>query len=122
MGTLPSVTFPSPNEWPQDQIKTITGISNARRARITSTAHGFNGDDVDLTSLTFKQVEGMIQINGITQKITSIIDADNFEVAIDSTYFYPYSSGGVAVTDTGIPPIQQAGSQFFNTPWQNTFT
>lgn len=120
--TLPSVTYPSPDEWPQDQIKTITGLTKGRQVIVTSPAHGFTENDVDLTSLTIKQVVGMIQINGITALIASIVDANNFSMHIDSTNFYTYVSGGVAITDTGIPPIEQAGSQFFNTPWQNTFT
>lgn len=72
--------------------------------------------------MTFKQVRGMTQINSLTLPLVAIIDADNFTVNVNSTQFFPYISGGVAIVDTGIPALQQSGAQTFNTPWQNTFT
>jgi hypothetical protein len=121
VGILPSVTYPSPEEWPQTQIKTVTNITQARKAVVTSVAHGFDASFLGVTSLTFKQINGMLQMNGMTAQLDSIIDANNFTVNVDSTYFYPYAGSGVAIVDTGIPAIEQSGSQFFNTPWQNTF-
>jgi hypothetical protein len=115
----PSVTPPSPDEWPQDLIKTITGITNNNRAVITVTDHGFISEDEGQTFLMFKQVQGMIQINGMNALIEEIIDDDSFSVNINSTSFYPYSSSGVAIVDSGLPPVQTSGFQTFNTPFQN---
>jgi hypothetical protein len=63
----PSVTPPSPDEWPQT-IRTVTGITNAAQAQITSVAHGLTSADVAITSVDFMQVQGMIQINGLSLK------------------------------------------------------
>lgn len=114
----PSVTPPSPNEWP-DTIRPITGITRAAQAQVTSVDHGFTSADQGITSVDFLQVRGMIQINGLTGRIQQVIDADNFTVNINSTSFFPYSSGGVANILTGIPPTEQSGFQVFNTPFQN---
>lgn len=118
MGIPPSVTYPSPNEWP-NTLRTITGITQAAQAQITSPSHGFTSQDVDLTTVDFLQVRGMIQINGLPGVIQQIIDANNFIVNINTTQFFPYSSGGVASVVTGIPPIETQGFQTGNTPFQN---
>lgn len=118
---LMSVTYPSPLEWPQNQIKTIAGITKDSMAKITSPSHGFTSQDLNVTSMTFKQVKGMLQINGITSIVSEVIDANHFRVNVNSTNFATYASGGVAIVDTGIPPMEQQGNQFFNTPFQNTF-
>jgi hypothetical protein len=114
----PSVTPPSPFEWPET-IRTLTGISKARQAVVTCPSHGFTSQDVDVTSVMFLQVKGMIQINGVPGVIQQVIDANNFVVNINTSEFFPYSSEGVINIDTGIPPIEQVGSQWFNTPFQN---
>lgn len=114
-----SVTPPSPDEWPQDLIKTITGITKDSVATVTSTAHGFTGDDVGVTFICFKQVEGMTQINGLNALIQSVVDVDHFTVNINTTNFYTYASNGVVIVDTGLPPTQTAGFQTFNRPFQN---
>lgn len=115
----PSVTYPSPDEWPQDLIKSLTGITNDSVATITCPSHGFTSEDEHVTSIMFKQVEGMIQINGLNAVIQEVIDTDNFTVNINSTNFFTYSANGVIIVDSGSPPTQEAGSQFFNTPFQN---
>lgn len=115
----PSVTPPSPNEWPQNLIKTITGISRDSLAKITSPSHGFTSADQGVTFLGFKQVKGMIQINGLNALIQKVIDASHFTVNIDSTNFYNYVADGVAIVDSGQPPSEQQGFQIFNTPFQN---
>lgn len=115
----PSVTPPSPNEWPQNLIKVISGITNDSIAKVTSTAHGFTAANVGLTFVMFKQVQGMIQINGLNAIIQQIIDADNFTVNIDTTNFANYSAAGIIIVDSGLPPVQQQGFQYFNTPFQN---
>lgn len=115
----PSVTPPSPNEWPQDLIKTITGITRDSKARVTITGHGFTALDEGVTFVGFKQVNGMIQINGLNALIVSVLDSNNFTVSINSTNFYAYSSAGVLIVDSSLPPIEQQGFQVFNTPFQN---
>jgi hypothetical protein len=116
----PSVTYPSPNEYP-DTLRTITNITRAREATITSVAHGFDSDDIDVTSVDFLQVRGMTQINGLMGVIQEIPDADNFVVNINTTNFTAYSSGGVASIVTGTPALEDQGAQTFNTPFQNIF-
>ncbi len=115
----PSVTPPSPNEWPQDLVKTITGITKSRLAQLTIEAHGFTAASEGVTFLCIKQVRGMIQINGLNCLIQQVVDADHITVNIDSTNFYTYQGGGVAIVDTGLPPTQKTGFQIYNRPFQN---
>lgn len=114
----PSVTSPSPNEWPQT-LRTITGISNALQAVVTVPSHGFTSSDVAVTSVDFLQVVGMKEINGLPGVIQSVIDSNNFTININTSNFNSYLGGGVINILTGIPPIEQQGSQYFNTPFQN---
>lgn len=118
MANPPSVTYPSPNEWPAT-IRIISGITKAAQAQITSTAHGFTSADVNITSVDFLHVNGMIQINGLPGLILSIVDVNNFIVNINTSAFSAYTSGGYANILTGIPPIETVGQQTFNTPFQN---
>lgn len=114
-----SVTYPSPNEWPQDLVRTITSISKDHLAQITSADHGFTSLNEGQTFMTIKQVKGMLQINGISCVLVQVIDSDNFTVSINSTNFSPYISDGVFIIDTGLPPTQTEGFQTFNRPFQN---
>lgn len=118
MANPPSVTYPSPNEWPVT-IYAITGITNASQAVVTCAAYPFASDDPFITSITFKQVQGMLPINGITALITEVIDSSHFRVNVNTTNFPSYASGGVIAIDTGQPPTEQSGFQVFNTPFQN---
>lgn len=114
----PSVTPPSPNEWPQT-IKSITGITSASQAQVTCPSHGFTSADVGLTSVMFLQVIGMLPINGLPGVIQSVEDVDHFTVNINTTFFPIYRSGGVISILTGQPPVETVGFQTFNTPFQN---
>ena len=114
-----SVTPPSPDEWPQNLIQTITAISKDSQAKITCPNHGFTATDQGQTFVGFKQVQGMIQINGQNALIQQIVDTNNFTVNVNSTQFYTYASGGVVITDSGSPPVETDGFQTFNTPFQN---
>jgi hypothetical protein len=114
----PSVTPPSPYEWPQT-IKSISGITNAREATIHCTSHGFTTEDQSITTVLFKQVQGMLPINGLPGVIQTVIDADYFTVNINTTQFPIYRGSGVISIVTGQPPIEQQGAQYFNTPFQN---
>lgn len=115
----PSVTPPSPDEWPQDLVKTVTNITRDSQAMVTAPNHGFTSLDQGVTFLCFKQVEGMRQINGLDCLIQKVIDTNTFTVNINTTNFYDYLSGGVIIVDSGQPPIEQSGFQVFNTPFQN---
>jgi hypothetical protein len=114
----PSVTPPSPNEWP-NTIQSIQGISNDSIATITCANHEFVDEDVDVTTVMFAQVIRMLPINGLPGLITSIIDSSHFTVNINTTNFPPYGGGGIINTVTGHPPVEKQGFQYFNTPYQN---
>ena len=118
----PSVTPPSPNEWPQNLILPITGITNDGQAQVTCVNHGFTSQDVGQTFVMFKQVIGMLPINGQNALVQSIVDVNNFTVNITTTTYPAYASGGVIIIDSGEPPVQQSGFQVFNTPFQNIGT
>lgn len=114
----PSVTPPSPNEW-LTTVYDITGISHASQATITCSAYSFDSSDEGITFVTFKKVQGMLPINGITALIQQVIDSTHFTVNVDTTNFPAYTSGGVICIDSGQPPTQTVGFQTFNTPFQN---
>lgn len=118
----PSVTPPSPNEWPQFLIVAITGVLTGITTTITAAAHGMTSTSNGVTFVGFKQVLGTIPLNGQNALVQSVIDDDNFIVNIDSTNYPAYVSGGVVIIDSMLPPVEQAGFQFFNTPFQNIAT
>ena len=72
--------------------KTITGITQANPAVVTSSAHSYsNGDQVYINS-----VVGMTELNGKRFTVANVT-ATTFELTgIDSTAYTAYSSGGVA--------------------------
>ncbi len=114
----PSVTPPSPNEW-TSTIKTISGVTRNSVAQITCVTHEFTSADVGVTFVLFKQVRGMLPINGLSALIQEIVDADHFTVNINTTNFPDYTGGGVISILTGQPPSEQQGFQVFNRPFQN---
>ena len=118
MGNPPSVTYPSPNEW-LETVYPITNITQESQATVTCAAYPFSADDQYATSVTFKQVGGMLPINGVTSLITNVINASTFQVAVNTLNCPAYTSGGVICIDTGQPVVERQGSQFFNTPFQN---
>ncbi len=118
MGNPPSVTYPSPNEWPVT-VFNITNISNAAQAVVTCSEYSFGSTDPFITQITFKQVHGMLPINGITCLITAVLSSTQFQVAVNTTQFPAYTSGGVICIDTGQPPTETQGQQTFNTPFHN---
>lgn len=118
MGNPPSVTYPSPNEY-AETVFPITDITNDSQAVVTCAAYPFTSEDEDITQVTFKQVGGMLPINGITALIINVISSSEFVVNVNTTNFPAYTSGGVICIDTGQPVLEQQGSQWFNTPFQN---
>jgi len=81
----------SPSEYTATS-KTVTAVTKAVNAQVTSTAHGLVVGD----SVTFHNVVGMTQINTLTGKVQSVVDANNFTVNINSVAFTTYVSGGIA--------------------------
>lgn len=70
---------------------TITGITKAANAVVTTAAHGYsNGDKVK-----FAAVVGMTEINGQTGTVT-VINVNSYSVDIDSRNYTAYTSGGTA--------------------------
>lgn len=70
----------------------ITAVTAANPAQITSNAHGLvAGNIVRLTNVT-----GMQQISGMVFEVTNVVDANNFNVALDSSGFAAAGTGGTA--------------------------
>jgi hypothetical protein len=77
--------------------KTITAITQAYRAQVSSTAHALAlGDRV-----TFDSVVGMTEINSEVGTVIDV-DTDTFCVDIDSRAFTAYSSAGTATPVTWV--------------------
>lgn len=75
--------------------KTITGITKATSAVVTSSAHGLTVGTV----VVFASIVGMTELNGVAALITAQ-DTNTFTVNIDSTNFTTYTSGGTATPQT----------------------
>lgn len=95
----------------------ITAITQANPAKITIAAHGYStGDEVFLTG-----IGGMTTLNGRFVKVT-VVDANNFtitdlgNVAINSTAYTAYTSGGTAarVYEVAMP---YADADLFDIHW-----
>lgn len=110
--TLPAgnggVTYPSPNEWPIT-VHNVTGITNGLTAKVTAPAHGITTTPLQSTpQVDFSQVKGMTQINGQFAYVTNVIDVDNFTIALDTSNYSAYLSGGfinVLVSPAPINPL-----------------
>ena len=102
------VTYPSPNEWPTT-VHAITGITRAGSAVVTSPGHGITiAANQSTPRVDFTQVKGMFQINGQFAYVTTVIDANNIQIGLDTSQYYPYSSGGflnVIVAPSPIDPL-----------------
>lgn len=70
----------------------ITAITKASQAQVTSASHGLVVGD----KVYFASISGMTQLNGVTATVTSVVDANNFTINIDTTAYTAYSSGGTA--------------------------
>lgn len=90
-----------------DVTKSITGISKAAQAQITVGSHSFvSGQSVQISG-----VAGMTQINAQRALITTT-DATTITVAIDSSAYSTYSSGGVVHTRPQSGEVVTAGYTF----------
>lgn len=84
--------------------KTITGITQANPAVVTSAAHGYsNGDEIHIDSIV-----GMTELNGRRFTIANVA-ANTFELeGEDSTAYTAYSSGGSAYATFAITTLAHA--------------
>lgn len=91
--------------------KTITGITKANPAVVTSTAHGLaTGDVVALAAIV-----GMVELNGLEVPI-KVLTANTFELCkVDSTSYTTWTSGGTA-TPFGFVESCQHKSYNFDDP------
>lgn len=101
--------------------KTITGITQADPAVVSSTAHGYSDGD----SVYIRGVAGMTEVND-NWYIVKNPNANDFElydtasVSTDSTGFTLYSSGGTANSNNAL--ITEDGSTFLIAGTQSTFS
>jgi hypothetical protein len=84
--------------------RAITGITKAVQAQITAPNHGFTSSDIPVTQVDFSQVKGMSQINGKFAFITKIVDDNNFLIALNTSQFSSYTSGGFCNINAGNSP------------------
>lgn len=75
--------------------KTITGITKATSAVVSSSAHGLTVG----TIVVISGVVGMTEINNLACLITAVTTND-FTINIDSTGYTTYTSGGTATPQT----------------------
>ena len=72
--------------------KAISGISKAANGVVTCTGHGFsNGDKISIDG-----VIGMTQINNLGALTVTVVNANSFTVATNTSSFTAYGSGGTA--------------------------
>lgn len=70
----------------------ITAITQAAAAQVTIPAHGLVLGD----PLFFSGINGMHQLNGIEAAVASVVDANNITIAVNTTSYTTYVSGGTA--------------------------
>lgn len=110
--TLPAgnggVTYPSPDEW-TITVHNVTGITNGLNALVTAAGHGITLTPLQSTPrVDFTQVKGMTQINGQFAFVVTVISASQFTIALDTSTYSPYLSGGfvnVIVSPSPINPL-----------------
>jgi len=71
----------------------ITAVTQANPAQVSSTAHGLLNGSI----ITISGVAGMTELNGNTYTVT-VVDANTFNITVDSTAFGAYTSGGTWVS------------------------
>ncbi len=90
-----------------DKSRSITGITKAAQAVVTVGSHTFLVGE----SVYFSGVAGMTQINGLRGQITAI-GGTTITVAISSTAFSTWTSGGTAQTQPQAAEALTAGCEF----------
>lgn len=101
---IPKTTLAWDTDFTAGTPKTITGITQTSPAVVTSVAHGFSNQPS--TSSSFVRLEGVVgmtELNGRDFMVRNVT-TDTFElytldnVALDTTGYTAYSSGGTATT------------------------
>lgn len=90
-----------------NKTRSITGISQAASAVVTVGVHTFAVGE----SVYFSGVVGMTQINGLRGTITAT-GATDITVAIDSSAFTAWSSGGTVNTNPQTGEVVKGGCEF----------
>lgn len=94
---------------------TITGITRGATTTVTA-ANNFTSADEGVTWVTFHNIVGTTQLNTQRGLVIQATSGAAFVVAIDSSTYTAYSSGGQANVITGAPATTQFGPQVINTP------
>jgi len=106
------VTYPSPNEWPVT-VHAITAITRTTQPKVTAPGHGITTSSSQSTpQVDFSQVKGMTQINGKFAYVVNVIDVNNFTIALDTSQFSAYTSGGFVNVLVGPAPINPLTNTF----------
>ncbi len=106
--TLPAgnggTTYPSAMEWPIT-VFAVTAITQSPQATVTAPAHGITLTNNESTPrVEFSQVKGMQGINGQFGFVVNVIDVNNIQIALNTSNYSPYISGGfINVTGTNAP-------------------
>lgn len=84
----------------------ITAITKALNAQVTVAFHGYSPGQ----QIYFNDNVGMVEINGMTGTVQTVIDANNFTVDIDSRTFSTFvsSDGAVNTSPPAAPPAPPA--------------
>ncbi len=87
--------------------RSVTAITQASSAVVTVGTHQFLAGE----SVYFSSVSGMTQINGL-RGLISAVTASSITVAINSTAFSPYVSGGTVNTAAQASEVVMGGCEF----------
>ena len=98
--------------------KPISAITKANPGQITCTAHGLiTGNLVGLNG-----INGMTQLNGTTVTVT-VVDANNFTIAINTSAYGTYTSSGyVSVDDSLLNRLITSSSEWIKQYCNRDFT
>ncbi len=70
--------------------KSITNITKGTTTSIQCNSHGYSTGN----SVYFSDIVGMTELNGTTHEIT-VVDVNNFTIAVNSSSYSSYTSGGL---------------------------
>jgi hypothetical protein len=91
-------------------VHAVTGITRSLQPTVTAPGHGITTTPLQSTPrVDFTQVKGMSQINGQFAYVVKVIDVNNFTIALDTSQYSGYTSGGfvnVIVSPTPIDPLR----------------
>ncbi|WP_375272045.1 hypothetical protein [Sphingomonas sp.] len=82
-----------------EQALTITSIDRGQTTTVRSAFHGYAVGDIAY----FRDVAGMVEINGRSGKVVAVPDSGTVVVDIDSRGFQPFTGDAGGVTNTAPP-------------------